>query len=49
MRQKTPVAEHTAGRDIQALLAQQVLAKEVAGGRSTAYRLREELASQRLA
>ena len=44
MRRKEPFAGHgraqdTAGRDIQALLARQVLAKEAAGGRSTAYRL----------
>ena len=32
-------SQDTAGRDIQALLAQQVLVKEAAGGRSTAYRL----------
>ncbi len=32
-------SQDTAGRDIQALLTQQVLVKEAAGGRSTAYRL----------
>ena len=32
-------SQDTAGRDIQALVEQQILVKEAAGGRSTAYRL----------
>ena len=34
-------SQDTAGRDIQALMQQQILVKEAAGGRSTAYRLGE--------
>lgn len=33
--------QDTATRDLQALLAQGILAKETAGGRSTSYRLAE--------
>jgi Fic family protein len=39
-------SQDTATRDIQALLAQGILAREAAGGRSTSYRLAEAGASQ---
>jgi Fic family protein len=40
----TKCSQDTAGRDIQALLDQNVLIKEDAGGRSTSYILSEQIA-----